>query len=329
MVYIKSLSEFRTRKMIQDISHKYPLGSYADDSGSVVVPERAADIGDAGSWLIALGKVFYISSVVPGDGKTTIKIEPPHKAFDRQVVYPGGAGTTAAFLAGVLESEFRAQTDPAYRIGALRVVSATNRAFIKPDEVGDDTTETIIFYLYNYIVKLRNSYNIYLDFSFSQNVLTVTICEHEHGEHNIVFGDGKSILDSEAYGGSDTVAKVSVLHGQNRTDFYLTEFGGIQNTVPAVRVPGSWKIVKAKDDATEDELLEDAKRAFGDGAGAHKVEFWSEREMALGDVVVMRLNGVRVVGCISAVSLESGNARWHYAVGDLDTTLTAKIRKRG
>lgn len=337
MIYLKTRRTFRTYKQIDEVSFDLCLDSYEDDGGSVVVPGPAADMDDVGAWLIHSGRVFLISSVVPGEERTTIKTAPPGAIFDRPVVYPGASTTTAAFLAGVITSGWIAQTDPMYQVSALRISIGTSRAMIKPDEViaaeealeEGETLGVVLFDLAAYLRKLRSSFDVFLDFDFAGDDLTVQICEHTYAERNIVFADGASILDKEAYGGTDTVAKVTVLCNGAATDFYLDEYGDIQTSVPTARVQGRWATVIAPDEAEEDEIAEAAARAFGDGAGAHKVEFWSDTELALGDAAVMRLRGRRVIGCISRIDRRSDDLRNHYTTGDLVTTITEMIRKRG
>lgn len=337
MIFLKTRSDFRTYRQIDEIDYDLCPESYDDDGGTVTLPAEAAGPEDAGAWLIHAGWVYLAENVVPGTDKVTVRTAPPIRAFDREVLYPGEESTAAAFVAAVLEAEWISQTDPAYRIAALTVLQESAAGMIKPDEViaaeealGDgETLGPVLFNVYGYLVKLRNNHGIHLDFTFSGDVLTATVRDRVYGQHNIVFGDGRSILDSEAYGDTDTVAKVTVIAGGEATDFYRDEYGDIQTSVPEPRAAGQWKTILAPDEATEEEIAQAAADAFGEAAGAQKVEFWSETDMALGDAAVMRLHGRRVVGCISRVEITSANSKRRYATGDLATTLTDKIRKRG
>lgn len=333
MIYFKGRSDFVTYRKADVISYDICLDSYKDDASVVIAPWGAADMDDIGAWLIRKSRPYLISAVSPADDSVTIRIMPPQKVFDREIVYPGEGASTAAFLASVIQTEFINQSDPMYRVAALRVVQDTDRAFIKPDEVLDAEAElaegeapgTVLFNLYDYVVKLRNCHDVFVDFSVSGDVLTATIREHVFRTYNVVFGDGHSVLDSQSFGDADTTAKVTVFRGNAATDFYLKEDGAITTEPPSPRVPGAWATVLADEDASEEDIEELAEDAFGDGCGAHKVEFWSDVDLALGDVVTMRLDGKRVVGSVSRIDEASGNVRRHYATGDLATMLTEQI----
>lgn len=345
MVYFKRMFDFVTYRMAEETDYELCPESYKDDGSTVTIPSGTAAREDSENWLVIGGAVYYIRSATPERDKTTLKLEPPMMAFDRDVIY-AEASTTEEFIDNMVSTHFARQDDPMYRIAA-QVRASGSHALIKPDEVltaeaalqAGEALGAVTFNFYDYLTKLRNGYDIFCDFQIEDNSLVLRVAERSFAEVNIVPGDGHSVLESRSYGSQDTTAKVTILCEKDGTttasDWYLTEQGTIQQARPASRVRGKWAVKRITADAgqtdaeTAEAIRAAAADAFGDRiTGAHKIEFWSDQALRLGDVVNMRLDGQRVTGSISKVNLICGSSRRLYVTGDLAVTLTEKLKRK-
>lgn len=247
-------------------------------------------------------------------------------------------------------------------------MNTTDPVFIKPslvreaeeaaEESEESEKELVIFNVYEYFCMLRDAYNIRIMPTISNGAFKILIKKVESDKRNVVFNDGHSILESQGYGGADTTAKVTVILGNGIDEadpqsvnphnaqinkktyhFYLTEDGEMTDEPPTPRVKGKWAVITASEsDAntfsmrkSENKKIatEEAEREFGENSGGMKIEFWSDYVFNLGDVISMRLNNKFIKGRVSGIKKRSDNVRIFYTVGDLATSLTDKLKKKG
>lgn len=202
--------------------------------------------------------------------------------------------------------------------------------------------------IYQYLRRIRAEEDVFLTLTMDGNDLKIYVSQRTFATKNLAPGDGNTFIEEHAYGSADTVGRGTVFVWlQGASDFYdwtfeyyLTEDGEITDTAPTPRVHGQWKsvIVELKvpgstpvadlPDKAQEAADNAAASLFGDRVmGTHQIAFWSDTELALGDVVVMRVDGVRVCGSVSEVRSVSGNPRKRYTTGDLCTTLTQKLKR--
>lgn len=321
MVYFKERQTFKTYRMAQENDYSVCLESYDGDNSTLTVAYKDAGQKDVGAWLVWDGKLFVVNEVKPADDKTrtTLTLTEPASVFDRDVIYASSYSSldTGAFLAAVINAEFVNQSDTFYAL-PLTVRSNVPLAQTPPCEVGD------IFNVYDYLLSLRQSNDVFTDFRFSGEAITVDINVRVPETFNVFLGDGHSILKSQDFGSADSVAKVTTINGNTKQDWYLDVNGAIQSTPPTPRVQGSWKLVTL---SSGDDAEQKAREAFGRTSGAHNVQFKTGREFAVGDVVNLRIDDTTVTGRISSKSLDFGENWYLYKTGNLAVKLTDKIKR--
>ena len=354
MIFFKDRHTFRTYKQVDEKDHEFFIDSYEDEGSSAALKVGDADQDDTKSWIIWNGRLFLVSDVSVNDDGCDAGISDPLKIFDRDVIYSGSElvsqTTTSGFVFTLITKEWIEQDDEEYRIPYMQIhnnLGITDPVLIRPQPVKDalddsdssSSEEVVIFNAYEYFCMLRDAYGIRIDMFVSGDILNVNIYQPEVRYRNVIFGDGDTILDSQSFGEADTVSKVTVVFAGStpeKYDFYLNDDGEMSaaNTPPIPRVKGQWTIIEASADSegtkTNAEIAkEEAEREFGENSGGMKIEFRSSRLFDLGDVVTMRLNKKVVKGKISSIKKRSDDKRWQYIVGDLATSLTDKLKKKG
>lgn len=321
MVYFKN-RQFQTyRKAIE--SDYTIIDSLSGGASSMTVEYAGGWLDDLGSWLIFRGELYLITKVKPDDAKrkTELELRPPQAIFDRDIYYTTaeyGALGTGAFLANVINNEFVHQSDMFYAV-PMTVTSAVTLAHIPPCDDGE------VFNLLDYINTLRESNNIVVEMTFSGNRLYASISEFVPETHNVTLTDGHAVLKSQNFGSGDSIAKVTTIQGGVKTNWYADAAGNVSTTPPVPRIRGRWEIVKVGDN---DDPAQKAREAFKGGkAGAFNVQFASDRDYSVGDIINLRTDGKLVCGQITAKTTVC-NERWTlYKTGDLAVTLTDKINR--
>lgn len=355
MIFLKSRYDFRAYRQCDELNFELFTDSFEEESSQIEIKPKEADQDDVGAWVVKGRNVFLVESVTPEDEQVTLAVVEPLKIFDRDIWYTGDmttATTTKGFIEALIGQCWTSSSvDVEYRLPYLTIINELDStAFIKPQPVKDadddeESNDPITFNVYEYFCMLRDAYKIRFQFSYTTDQLIMQIGKRANLNHNVVFGDGHAILESQSFGGEDTVAKVTVIQKQlDKTtytafDYYLTEDGEMseENDPPAPRVQGRWSVITMTNDpedgATTEGLEKDRKdeaaREFGENAGGNKIEFWSDEIYELGDVLTMRLNNKIVKGMVSSIKIRSDNKRWFYTTGDLATSLTEKLKKKG
>ena len=368
MIFLKSKTDFRTYRQCDEKEYELFIDSFEEEASQFRLKPKEADQDDLECWAIKNNLIYLIKSVTPEDEETTLGVSEPLKIFDREVWYTGDmadiTSTTGAFITALIAQCWTSSdVDSEYRVGYLTVdVSGLNTSsggdptFVKPEPVKEDEdnkkknpdsgSSPVTFNVYEYFRMLRDAYRIEFKFTYTTTNLILTIKNRTNSPHNVIFGDGHSILESQSFGGADTIAKVTVIQKQTKKDdnsyqafdYYLTEDGEMSEEKPSPRVHGQWRLITLTSDPednpqpgeTKEELRQDeARKAFGENSGDNKIEFWSDEVYNLGDTLTMRLNGKIVKGMVSSIKIRSDNSRYFYTTGDLATSLTDKLKKKG
>lgn len=362
MIFIKSRADFRNLMQVEEKSYELYTDSFEEEVSQSTFPPNTVDQDNVEDWAVWNRYIYRIDDVGIDDAEITVGLADPLSVFDRDVWYNGtmaSATATAEFINALIDQEWVTGPglDPEYALTYLNVrnyIGETDPTFIKPSEVKraeenedpeNPSNEPITFNVYEYFKMLRDAYGFNIRMALDGNDLVLLIGERMLLKHNVMFGDGNSILESQTFGNGDTTAKVTVIFDEDdaqqtgkKFDYYLTEAGEMSeaNVIPTPRVKGKWVLITASKDTDESNpkmnamiAKEEAEREFGENSGGMKIEFWTNRKFELGDRIEMNLNGKLVKGRISSIKIRSDNIRWYVTVGDLATSLTDKLKRKG
>lgn len=332
LAYIKSFASFATALQREVLDYKLTLDSMSADKGSVTIKGDDLPRSLAGSWLLFDGKPYFIAQITPKTGKTEMAVLPVIGLFDRDLLYSATAETTiGGYIASVINSEWVSQSDSVYATPYIAVTNEDTTDFEQP-ELDDNG----VFNLLDYINLARAKHNIAVRASIDKNTLRLTIKKETAKVHPLVLNDGHTQLANSSFSAS-LVAKITVLQPVDSgevdenddpiynivsTVWYLAADGTVSDTIPEERADGSWKtIVIGEDDDPQAKAVEE----FSKNATAHKVELYSDVNMAVGDSARVRLNGEIFEGQINSVTQKKSENRKLYRIGDLPTTLQEKV----
>lgn len=316
---LKHMTDFVTYKQMPVLSYDLALASTDAYKSSATAPPNAATQTDRDAWFIFRGHVWLLSAVTPKDSSTSLRLLDPINAFDRDVFYtePAAGTTTEAYVAELLETEFKLQTDSFFAMPYLDIAYTGETAFQAPE-----TGANGIFNVMEYLHTLESDLSITVALTISGKKLCVQIGHRAVAARQVIFDDGHNQLVKQSFGAGG-VSKVTTLQGGTLTDWYLAEDGSISNTVPAKRAAGRWELIIPGD---EDDVEAKVQEAFEQNAASHKIEFWSDRAYALGDPVRFRINKQIFNGAISFVGIQAGDNRYYYKSGELAVSLVDKLR---
>lgn len=332
--FFRSMRTFRGLGAANVLSYNLCLDSADGQAGSLVaVGEFARSL--TGQWLVADGLLFLIDKTTPQDGRTQFTLLDPVQAFARRLLYraPSSSTTGGRFLADVIRSEFVDQADPDYAMPYLTVSTSGTIPFIEP-EVDDNG----LYSLPALVEALRQLYELRLRWSLGVDSLQLAFVRGSTTRRSVLFGNGHNQLSTAVYSRSG-LAKLTVLQPQETgetdadgnplletwaLDFYLSEDGEVSAEPPARRAEGGWDTITA---SAKQDPLEKARQTFAKNKASHKVEFYSDREMAVYDPCSIKLYGEILTSYISYKGRSSTDARYLYKSGELATTASEKLRK--
>lgn len=327
-IWIRSVRTWAHLDRRRAASWSAPVFSSGSDAGTITVPGETNDY--TGDWLICDGRLYTIKSCSPKNGVTQISVQLPEQAFARQLRYSGsGAERFGTFLASILQTEYIDQTDDMYSMPYLSVSSLDTTAFAFPVAGGE-------VYTLLQIIRLAAASGVYLTWTPSISGLAVQIASRESTVHHLFFSSGHEQLITQTYT-SSVVAKATVRQTQtDRTTgevtvldsatYYWHTDGTFSTTPPDPRIPGTWVLTDVNEKKT---LEEGAAAAFGRNTQAYKIEFYSDREMQLNDLVLCRIGELVVQGYVTFARRSSADSRIFYRAGDAATTLTEKVGALG
>lgn len=292
-------------------------------AGSLTVTGEHPEL--AMTWLSVAERFYYVAGATPGNGMTKLSVQLPINAFARSIAFTPLTGSLEEYIAGVLEDEFRDQTDAVYAMPYLDISysGATNA-----------TLSCVSGEVIDFLSILQYAVEKGIDFTFTPGASTLGVYIHERQTeaHNLVLGDGHSQLQSytRSYNTIDkiTVRRVTVNEDETITvrsteDWYVQPDGSVSTTAPSERQKGKWAVVSLEDDdiPTEDA----AKEAASVNKSSYKLVFRSEKEFHLGDRVTARFGGMLQTGEITVCSISNNDTRFLYEMGTMAQTLTEKF----
>lgn len=318
-IYVKDRRTFATVGMAQCADWELVEDSDSAETSLFTLPPGVLSFEDVGQWIIADGVVLGVDMVTPKTDQTMVRCVPAWTMFDLNSAYNEEAAhpaTVEEFIASVIEADYIEQADAAYRMSYVAVTCETGTAFIAP-ETGSAGTFTLADYI-------ESTADVGVSFAVSRGALHVHIAPRAKAARNVVFGDGRSIVTTQAYSGSAT-AKVTTVQDGARKTYYLAADGNVTTTEPEQRAEGRWAYITV---AAKDDPLEKARAEFAKNKRAHKIEFLSSLDLAVGDIATARLDGRVFTGAITRRGRTSATgAMRNYAIGDLAVTASEKLRR--
>ena len=336
--YIRSYQTFRTLSQREALDWDLCLDALGAESAFVTASGDDIPGSMAQNWIVLDGAVYLIGTVTPGKGTTKLALRAPEEMFERQILFAGdrGAGTIADFIAAEIAAGWSGQTDAVYATPYLAVRALDSTPFEAPE-----ADENGIWSLLAYIRSMRARYGIRLRFAVRRDTLQIAIERPTPRSHSLVAEDGHTSLQSSAFS-SSSLAKISTIqpvdtgevdeagekiYRRDVRDWYLSKSGAVSETVPPDRAKGEWKsaVLSEKEDPEEK-----VGQLFAASNGSsHKIELYSDVEMAVGDRFRIWLNGELMEGTVVSVRRKKGQPLPLYRSGELATTLTDKVRSIG
>lgn len=332
--YIKSFATYRTVKQVVPVSWALTLDSLNAETSTVTVIGTEIGRSHTGDWLIMDGGVYRIKLVKPQTDRTLLTMESPLAAFSRPLEYtaPGINQTVGGFIRSMLIAHWIECTDPAYAIPYLTVSDSDTAGFAPPD-----LDNSGFFALDEYSRLMRKSYRTTVRFVDGGTSLRCVISRPADTPHQVSFADGHSQIQSvdysssglakltticDVYTGEVDSAGEPVTYRQRRT-WYLADDGAISETVPSRRAAGEWDVLTVD---KPEEVQDKVTQAFAKNKSTHKLEFWSDRDLAVLDTCTFSVYGDLLTSYISYKRKSSTDLRYYYKSGELATTATEKLR---
>lgn len=336
--FVKSFATYRTIKQAPIISSALTLDSLDADTTTVTVVGTGINRSDTGNWLIVDGLCYLITNVKPQTDRTMLTLMSCLDAFDRPLELEDGqsASSIGAFIADTLQRQWVESADPVYAMPYLVVTNLDTTAFAPPE-----LNSSGLFALPDYCRLMRKSYRVNVRFTDGGNTLACIISKSQVTARQISFEDGHSQLQSVDYSSSGT-AKLTVIYDRDtgerdenndpivvreRTIWYLSDTGGVSQTVPPRRAAGAWNTIAVKGKNVD--VQAKAIETFAKNKSNHKLEFWSDRELEVQDDCTFQVYGEALHSYISYKRKSSTDKRFYYKSGELATTATEKLRGVG
>lgn len=334
-VWIRSVLDYSHKAKLPAVSWDLPLWSDSPkDTGSVTVVGETKDF--TGDWAILDGRPFLIRSCAPSKGQTRMELQLPETVFSRQLRYAGG-GTEqyGTYIAATISSEYVSQSDAMYALPYLTVSSSDTTPFTFPADTGE------LYTLLDIITDAMTE-EVYLSWTAGMSGIAVAIAARPAEDHNLFFDDGHTKLSAQTYT-AKVIAKAGVRLLQEVEDgvinvvasgtYYWHSDGTVSDTAPSPRIAGEWIQVDAGYDAesgesTSTQLLKAATEAMAGNTLAYKLEFWSDREYRLGDILTCRIGEIVTRAVLTYARRSSRDNRIFYRAGRAVLTLTDILRQQ-
>lgn len=332
--FVKSFSTYRTIKQVYVLSSSLTLDSLDSESSTVTVKGTAIGRSNTGDWLIIDGSVYQITVVKPQNDRTLLTLGSPLDAFCRPIELDAqnDGQSIGGFVADLLQAHWVECLDLAYAVTYLVVSNYDTTKYVPPEL---DTKGC--FELPDYCRLMRKTYRTTVRFADAGDRLICTIASQPTATRQVSFDDGHSQIQSVDYSAA-SVAKITAIQDvetgetdstgsaiteRQRTTWYLAEDGSVTQSVPARRAEGSWTTISVgSDDDVETKVVEE----FAKHRSSHKLEFWSDRDLAVHDDCTFFVYGELLQSYISYKRKSSTDKRFYYKSGELATTATEKMR---
>lgn len=318
--YLRSKNDFLPYAQYPVSDYDLTLDSFDGDSSSVTVAGEIS-LSSTGDFLQLNGYLFIIDQLAPKTGQTVIKLAQIDSLFDRDMMYEDLSSLTAGgYIASVITSDWIGQSDTEYATPYITIVMSDSTAFEAPT-----TDDSGIFNFLDYIRQMRRSYNVGLFWTISGNDLYLTIRNDAQTVHPLIPDDGHTQLLNYDYA-RKVVSKLTVYQddgndGYTESVWYLNEDG--PSETPGDRIPGTWETLVIQEDEDPEEKVTEK---FSENEESQKIELYTDVEMAVGDIIRLKVNGDLVDGTVSGIYRKKKDSRTLYRSGDLITTLQDRLK---
>ena len=326
-VWIRGMRDYKHKAKLTATAWELPLWSdSARDTGTVTVVGETKDY--TGEWAILDGRPYLVKSCAPAKGRTQLTLQLPEAVFARELRYTGsGTETYGAFLAARISAEFVAQADEMYAMPYLTVSNSDTTAFTFPVDSGE------LYSLLDVIEEAKTA-EVYLTWTAAYDCMAVAIAPRPAEEHNLFFDDGHTQLVAQTYT-SSIIAKVTVRQLREKNDGVITVLaestwywhpdGTVSQTPPTPRLAGEWIHVDVDEETT---MEVGAVSAMEGNTTAYKLEFFSDREYHLGDILTCRIGEIVSRAVLTYARRSSKDSRTYYRAGRAVLTLTDILRQQ-
>lgn len=144
----------------------------------------------------------------------------------------------------------------------------------------------------------------------------------------VYFNDGHSSVISESYDEKDIISHITIFNKNfdQWYDFYLTALGQVTDDKSLQVIGGSNYIVSDLTTVTWANGLPLAQNEFSNNSDTHKIEFYSDKELYMGQPVKLMLDRGILDTVISKVSIVSNDNRRKYQCGDIPASVVDRLQ---
>lgn len=276
--FVKDRKTFNTYVSCDCTEFELVLDSiYDNTSSATLIGEYIIDMGD---YIIIDDFIGIIKSFESRNGMTTVVINDITTLFDKDWVYDPDKAlgkTIEQFLADELNEKYVFQNDEKYRFPYLTVEAKTNNVdFVAPLQ---DDENSSLYNLYHYFAYVRRLRNVFVNITFSNDRLYLTITNRTPETKTIMFNSADVQMVSENQS-SESIAKITVvLDYYTELDFYRFTDGSYSSDPSAgERAEGKWSVVtlESSDDYLGIVCSNEEMRAYGN------VEDWPSESYGYG-----------------------------------------------
>ena len=312
--YIRKRTDF-SAVLLNILSYDVVLHSIFDATSTIVAAYRS-DVAQ-GDFVIC-GEYNGVVKQVAVTGRTmTLTCADIDSIFDRPLYFAPDTDTNQYNIEGfirVIITLFFRHSDSMYDMDYIGFSSTNNTTpFFMPN-----LTDKNMYTLSSYIKAARRR-GVNVQYDLTGEKLNMDFARTPTTLYKLDFAVNNTVT-SETYGGY-SVAKITNYVDGCASNYYLLSDGTVtQNSNDSRRVYGAWEVMN---DATEEAILQKFAVSYG-----HEIEFSSEKKLALLTPLQLKMpSGRLVTSFVSSIKRKSGANKYNYTAGELQTTLTAKLRR--
>lgn len=294
------------------------------DETSEICMSGAANAPQAGDFIyLENGYQGIVEEAEGGQGKINLKCRPMSALFERELYYSKPSGNTLEEqLKNMIDVNYTSQSDEMYRLPYLEVRALTATAGDTRPDIDDKDVYTISAYM----AKLARLHNIFVNYVFGRDKLTIEIARKAPPLRKIDFSDPGLTVTEQAFSCEQTGKITSRAEDTGRIqEWYLLTDGSITNAANTPgRVGGEWRLLSVRE---EQDVADAVADEFRSGSYSHKIVFTAAPERArfsFYDRVEISLDGKLFSSYIAAVRIKKNSRLTEYECGELRTTYPFK-----
>lgn len=340
LAYIRNPQNWSAVKVVTAISYELPVEVAQGESGSITIAGRLD--ADYSRYMISVEnstEIYKITGQQFGSAsETTITIEDYFAALEdcvcnvpktRYAQYAqGGIISWDMLFHCFFASSTRLWSN--YAPQGFRIVQNSDQDFVNylnglmiplsELTVFGENGSVICFY-FSEIFRVLRKYGVVIHASVPNEDLQISFDIGHSDNQAIHFEDGHSQLITESY--NDDVCTGCIIYDGSIQPFYLDDYGEI---VSEVLEQAQGYTVSLWRDGSFTTAFAQAQEHFNKNQHSHKIEFASDREFHIGQVVRLITQRGIITSKISKVVKKSNDDRIHYTCGEFPVTAKERIR---